>query len=232
MKKRIDVVEAPKEMRDRVSDLLVLPLEDIANRLMFKMEHVSRRQYAEHEDTLPELLDFSDMISTPLPRDIVVRAVLAISEEELAVVNYNLVLNIWKVDKRAIFDICMSNLLQERYSSIGINDVLSKFMPEIDEFGNMGMYVLSNDKNNLGARVLLRKDIFSLISTDIGKSFYILPSSIHELILLFNDDVDGDMLIDLVTHINNTEIDFGDKLSDSVMHYDAEDGFEIVRQGL
>ena len=46
------------------------------------------------------------------------------------------------------------------------------------------LYVLSNQKRAYGARAILRTDLLQAFAMGAGRNLYILPSSVHELILI------------------------------------------------
>ncbi|MBO4834841.1 MAG: hypothetical protein J5483_01900 [Lachnospiraceae bacterium] len=83
------------------------------------------------------------------------------------------------------------------------------------------MPVLTNLENMNGAAVLFYPGVMELIGERMQTDYFILPSSVHETILLPDD---GTYLLsdlkEMVTEINRTEIRQQDYLSDSVYHYD------------
>ena len=85
------------------------------------------------------------------------------------------------------------------------------------------MYVLTNEKGLNGAACILDRSLLKRLSRTVGKAFYILPSSIHELIILPTDECDcaGD-LRDIVRSVNNTQLSAEDVLSDEVYFYDSD----------
>ena len=59
------------------------------------------------------------------------------------------------------------------------------------------------------------------ISEEFGSNLIILPSSIHEVIIIpYKDDISLQFCKEMVTEINNTEVDREDILSNSVYIYD------------
>lgn len=57
-----------------------------------------------------------------------------------------------------------------------------------------------------------------------GQSFFILPSSIHELLIIpDNGNFDLKSLEHMVKEVNATTVDPADQLTDNVYHYDAQD---------
>ena len=62
------------------------------------------------------------------------------------------------------------------------------------------------------------------IGEKLGGNFFVLPSSLHETIVVPNDgNMEYKALLAMVTDINATEVDKQDKLTDQVYHYDVTD---------
>ena len=58
-----------------------------------------------------------------------------------------------------------------------------------------------------------------------GSSFYIIPSSIHELLLLpVEDDSDSAEIKDMIKDVNDTQVSEEEILSYSLYYYDREKG--------
>lgn len=77
-----------------------------------------------------------------------------------------------------------------------------------------------------GAGVLAYEEFMDKAAERIGGSFYLLPSSIHELLIVADrveKTMDLTMLEEMVRQINETTVDPTEKLTDSVYHYDAKD---------
>lgn len=83
------------------------------------------------------------------------------------------------------------------------------------------VYVLTNESNSYGAAVLTRMDVLRDLYSKIG-SFYILPSSRHEVLAISTEwNVNVDDLKSMVKIINSTEIRPKDWLSDQVLVFDG-----------
>ena len=93
------------------------------------------------------------------------------------------------------------------------------------EDGSSGskMLVLSNSKNFFGAAALFYNGIMDLIAEMTGGSYFILPSSVNELILLPDDgSADPESLAALVRDVNRCVVRPDEWLSDNVYYYDAQ----------
>ena len=90
---------------------------------------------------------------------------------------------------------------------------------------NKYLYVLSNAKRCQGAAAILYPGILAEASKQLKGSFYILPSSIHEVILLPDDGhSSGKELHEMIAEINQSQLRPEDVLSDYAYRYDAGTG--------
>ena len=85
------------------------------------------------------------------------------------------------------------------------------------------MYIMTNRQEVNGASVLLYDDVLQTFALKKKTDFYILPSSIHEVILVPSDRIDNPSdLFTMVEDANRTVVALGDILSDSVYYYNRE----------
>ncbi|SFP95638.1 hypothetical protein SAMN02910358_00259 [Lachnospiraceae bacterium XBB1006] len=87
------------------------------------------------------------------------------------------------------------------------------------------MYILTNHSELCGASCLAYEHLLADISERFSSSFYILPSSIHECILIPASDPSRlDELTKTVQEVNETVLDPTDILSDHAYYYDRTTG--------
>ncbi len=71
---------------------------------------------------------------------------------------------------------------------------------------------------------MLYPNLFRNFADVIGSSFYIIPSSIHELLLLPDESMEEDKeFIDMIKLINDTQVVPEEILSYSLYYYDKEE---------
>lgn len=93
------------------------------------------------------------------------------------------------------------------------------------EVSKMKMYVLSNEKRYFGAAAILYPDLLKNFGFACGRDFYILPSSIHEVILVpVRTDMSLDKMSEIVEDINMTQMPMEEILSDNAYYYNRESG--------
>lgn len=85
------------------------------------------------------------------------------------------------------------------------------------------MFVATVPDKVHGAGVLAYQDFMDQAAERVGGDFFILPSSIHEVLIVpDNGQMDLKTLEDMVKDVNATRVAPADKLTDSVYHYDSK----------
>lgn len=111
-------------------------------------------------------------------------------------------------------------MLSDQTIELMAEDILNQYT---DEEAHTEMFVLTNSSRCNGAAVLLYEKSLERAADIIGGSFYILPSSIHEVILLpAEEDLNPENLAEMVREINDHDVAATEKLSDTIYYYDSE----------
>ena len=94
---------------------------------------------------------------------------------------------------------------------------------EIPEEAPPEMFVLTTKGKTFGAAAMLDLDPIRSLSELLSADLYVIPSSIHEVILLPDrPDVSADHLAEMVAAINHSEVPLGDILSNRIYRYVRE----------
>ena len=100
-------------------------------------------------------------------------------------------------------------------------DALIQDMPMVED---SVMTVITNVQGINGAAALFYPDQMDKIAEGLGGDYFILPSSVHETLVVPDD---GKMsfleLRSMVTEINATQVRSSERLTDEVYHYDSKD---------
>ena len=93
-----------------------------------------------------------------------------------------------------------------------------------------GLFLATNRDALYGASVIAIPGFLDQAAEKLGGSFYILPSSVHEVLLLRNDEeVNVQEMESMVQEINAAIVSPEEQLSDRVYHYDAQEKvFELA----
>ena len=147
-------------------------------------------------------------------------------------------MEMWGQEEENLYRTAMLNMRSDgRPDFNGIKDVIKSISQDADCFLNdggrqlcTGMYVLTNCSRRFGASEILDKSTLRAIADKIGDGFIVLPSSVHELIILEPDDAaEYEELADMVKEVNTTQVDVGERLSDHVYVYSrSEEVLKVV----
>ena len=84
--------------------------------------------------------------------------------------------------------------------------------------------VLTNEMGCLGAAALFYPNQMEKIAASLGGNYFVLPSSIHEVLILPDDgNLNYMELEQMVKEVNETTVDRKDQLSNNVYYYDSKD---------
>ena len=147
---------------------------------------------------------------------------------------HNVHLQLWKVNARELYERAMENTpILQGYDVTDMNTVLEEMRAfeeiedteyEEDIQQQVPMYVLSNKSRVHGAACILYPDILKDFAAVVEKDLYVLPSSIHEVILLPAEGTEDSEQLKLMVHeINESQVEDEEVLSDSVYFYRRRD---------
>ncbi len=117
----------------------------------------------------------------------------------------------------------LSRVLEERCMEDG--DEIKMLLEIYIHKDETGMYVLSNKSRLFGAVVMLYEEVMKSCAKQLDADLYILPSSVHEVILLADEgQIDKDKLEKMVREVNTTQIEPEEFLSDFVYYFSRKTG--------
>ena len=136
-------------------------------------------------------------------------------------------LEMWGIDKEILIRDALRNTpdmlkvniitMEEFVKSIGLTD---EIYGDYDAEAGNQMVILTNDRKRNGAGCCLYDDILPDISDEMNSDIYIIPSSVHEVILIpDNGKMDIKYLKSLVNEVNNTKVSREEILSYQVYEY-------------
>lgn len=141
----------------------------------------------------------------------------------------------WGIQKEEIIRQAFSNTKKNsRFVLKNLAGYLCDMIPNISESERNQIesaeknpvYVLSTIGGSYGASAILFTDIFQRVCDDFGCDLFILPSSVHELILIpdFGARWTSEELLRVVKEVNQTVTEDNSMLADNVYYYAREVG--------
>lgn len=132
-------------------------------------------------------------------------------------------LNVQKYDAPVMTP--MSEMVFEFASGEKTNTNLLEEPQMISDFDNEMMFVLSNESRYHGTSALVCSEVMNKINELMPNGFYILPSSIHETLIVSKEcGMGGKELGQMVREVNRDMVSREEVLSDRVYEYDKELG--------
>lgn len=135
-------------------------------------------------------------------------------------------LEMWNVSKEVLYEnACRNTEKLLPYSFQTMNAVVEELtgMPVYEE--DDVLYVLTNCIRSFGAAAMLYKDRLRRIGEYLRENYYILPSSIHEVIIVPESVAPfRGVLNRMVEEINETQLEEEEILSDHAYYYDCKKG--------
>ena len=201
--------------------------ENVKDRVVYKIIN-----YAENEELLSKVpyvkvLDLAIVFLVLVDDDTLSNASVLIHNSHAA---------IWNVDAEVLYNEAKINtpkLLSYDLKNIMyyIRKMIEPDPKKDDDFELFNgdyeapMYVLTNNLRMYGASTVLYKDLLENISNEMESDLIVLPSSIHEVIIVPKEELhDGSFYRELVHEVNQNEVPKEDILSDSVYEYIRSEG--------
>ena len=133
----------------------------------------------------------------------------------------NDLISLWKKTETDLFEqalINMPRLLPPEIKSLG--KVLKDCSFPLDDAEPMNAFIVTNSTGLFGAAAICCDGVLDNVSDILGGRFYILPSSIHEVIAVpAGEGHDPGDLLSMVKDVNRRVVERGEVLSDSVYIY-------------
>lgn len=137
----------------------------------------------------------------------------------------NQIMNAWDIEIDELLTIAKENI-ENHYTFFGMNQIRIQVHEDseyvtFDE--NNIMYVLSNNNTYRGAGAIVNERILKAIFHDLQEDFYILPSSIHEVIIVRATEYgQAEDLKQMVMAVNTNCVQPKDVLGNDVYMYDGK----------
>lgn len=215
--------------KENVDMKYFLEYVNVKNNIVYKLIHTERNRELLEDIPYIEFLDLS----------IVFQCLISKKESHLeTLLIHNVHTKLWGVTVEELYRAAEENtqkLLPHELRNMA--DVMEEIMKEEDaEEFNHGdcmaelestkpLYVLTNKKGIDGAVSMIYPGLLKDFADRIGSGFYIIPSSVHEVLLLPSENTeDRENLKDMVKEINDTQMEAEEILSYSMYWFDKSKG--------
>lgn len=197
--------------------------DKIQDKIIFKLIHTDKNKKMLECVPSVEVLDLSIVFYVLLEMDKTGTATIQISNEHL---------KMWGISKEEVYQVALKNaaiLLPAEFFTMqhAIERMLEVASGEEENLLNHTgeekedvMYVLTNSLRNYGAACLFYPHVLDMIGEMLKEDFFILPSSIHEAIIVPESrGLDTEEMNEMVIEINETQVAPEEVLSNHVYFY-------------
>lgn len=149
-------------------------------------------------------------------------------------------LSYWDVTVEELYEIAMKNTPKHLpYSFKDLQSVMKKLECDLNLKENLGMnintpfpsglsmYILTNKQNINGAAVLVYKGLLEKIANELNDSFFIIPSSINEVLIIPWTEIKGIYtfaeLNEMIGQVNRLQLTRDEVLSNHAYFYNKND---------
>lgn len=206
-----------------------LNYESIKSRIVLKLINTEKNRELLNDIPHMEFLDLSIVFQC------------LISDEHIgsaSILIHNAHAKLWGVDDRELYKrACQNTPKLLKYELKSMKDVMCEIVrtdkggynePDLGNCmtelnGCVPMYVLGNEQRTDGAACMLYPNLIEDFAKALGSDLYIIPSSVHELLLLPAGETDeSEELKRIIREVNETQLLTEEVLSDSLYYYDRD----------
>ncbi len=217
------------KLSQSISTAFFTEWENVKHRIIFKLVNFERNRKMLEDVPHVRFLDLALVFQCFLGAD---------TEGSATILIHNLHLKLWDVTQEELYTAAEQNtpeLLKYEIRNMYelIQELLEKEeLAKVSESGNTPclMYVLTNQYKINGASALFYRNLLKDFADKTGYDLYILPSSVHEVILLpAFADTSMEELTQMVKEVNATQVREEEILADHAYKFVRETG-EIIME--
>lgn len=132
----------------------------------------------------------------------------------------------WDISEEELHKRAFCNMKKDGYHFMNMVEIL-KYVQipccELDVTENIDFWILTNQKKLYGATGILNTELLETFSRQIKKNLFLLPSSIHEMIVIPDDEcTNAEEYKKMIEEVNETMLPREYKLSDHAYYYDRD----------
>ncbi len=147
----------------------------------------------------------------------------------------NQLLKLWGVSPEEVYRRARENTIEkEGFCIISMDAIFREVMkgrdidlPEDVEYDiQIPLYVLTNERRNGGSVVVSYDAVLRQAAQELNSSFYIIPSSIHEVLLcpFYEMNINDSLAIKKIVHeVNSSVLEPMEFLSDNIYFYNKDE---------
>ena len=211
----------PEEMQKVFKELL--DLDKSRERIFCRMENSEKHSQMLSEMPHVDVLDLSVVFYFYVAED---------GECVMSVPINNQIATRLGLDADDLMEIAKANMLEKLPPIVEpIRDIIEDTLGPIPGEELFPMLVITNDKHIFGAATILCVDLLDTLAEGLGGEIYVMPSSIHEIIVApMIPELDAAHLRQVVESVNRDVLFGREVLSDNLYGYTKDKGLYIIAE--
>lgn len=196
--------------------------EKVKGRIVYKLIHAEENEELLEEVPYVLYLDLAIVFYILLEITPMGTATILINED---------LLKLWGVDKETLYEAAKKNtkrLLPPEFKTMRsvVQEILGN---QENKDGEDIMYVLTNHIRSFGAACILYERVLEDIGNQLGENYYVLPSSVHEVIIIPESKSPNRIDLDeMIEEINDTQVEEEEILSYRAYYYSRKENRLIL----
>ncbi len=198
-------------------------IEKVKDNIIFKLVNKELNEETLTEVPSVDYLDLAIVFYYILPKSFS-------DDGQSSILIHNQFLKLWDIDANGLYELAKKNT--PRLMGIHMEGILETIesalsgedISELFEYREMykPVLVISNENKINGASTILYEDTLSDAAAKLESDLYIIPCSVHEVIVIASKDFDSTWVKDMkesIKYVNYTEVRAQDVLSDNLYFY-------------
>lgn len=216
-----------EDMEKRALEKYIMDFESVKEKLVYKLINTEKNRELLKDVPHVEFLDLSIVFQYIVSKD---------EEITVSILIHNAHMRLWKVSVEEVYRIARNNTQNLMgYEMLNMEDIVLEMMNmekvcDLEDMGEMKelshntpMYVLTNKSRLFGAVCIIYPDLLKDFACAIKSGFYVIPSSVHEVILVPSEDTfEADEIRRMIKKINDTQVKPEEILSYSLYYFDKD----------
>ena len=194
--------------------------EQVREHLFIKVVNLEKNRELLQEVPYEEYLDLAITVYCKVKNKLVGNGSILIKNSHLS---------LWNVDAKKVLEDALENSKNREKMKVrhifemlrSIGPCCVKSIPLCEE--DLSMYVVTTNDGYYGALYMALPSRLKEMSEIIGGNFYIIPSSVHELIIISSECGDFDSLSTMIREVNETAVGREEVLADHPYYYNASE---------
>lgn len=218
----LSVYEENRPAND-IDDRFFMDYEKVKNRICYRLVGRESNEALLEKVSYIEFLDLAICFYYPYYDKSLGRGTISITNAHM---------KMWQTNTSELFQLAQYNTLKLfPWKCIAMGEILkdlleqnaggAPYMPETSGKCEIPMRILTNAQMQYGAACILYPNVLRELAMGDGRNIYIIPSSVHDTILLPDMGAESaEMLKSMIAEVNRTEVAPEDVLSNSLYYYD------------